>query len=160
MSWTTAPSDGQIIYAATIADIIAKQSSWGGNVAANGYNLTGCGTISGDSIVATKATGSTEIQIANTAGTADTGLRITDSTRSWKLGVNVGVLGAGKLYVYNITASTPLAAFDDTSCRFYGQIYLNSALPGPYANNAAAVAAGLTAGRLYQDSSNNVKQVQ
>lgn len=41
-----------------------------------------------------------------------------------------------------------------------GEVYIFGALPGPYVDNTAAVAAGLTSGRLYRDSSNNVKQVQ
>jgi hypothetical protein len=46
------------------------------------------------------------------------------------------------------------------SLKIDGPIYFGTVLPGPYADNPAAVAAGLTAGRLYRDSSNNVKQVQ
>lgn len=48
MAWTTPPSSGQQITSATIADIITKQQTWGGNVSAAGYDLNDLGTIEQD----------------------------------------------------------------------------------------------------------------
>jgi hypothetical protein len=188
MAWTTAPAPGQLIASAVIADIIAKQSSWGGNVAANSNSLTGVNVLSAASLVLSSTiTGVTTIQTSGAVGIGraatkqldvyvagaaaeaiiesgvnnDSGLIIKDPTRSWKVGVNVASAGSGKLTFYNFSTAASLLTMGDSDIRLgASNITISSSLPGPYADNSAAVSAGLTAGRLYRDSTNNIKQVQ
>lgn len=95
-------------------------------------------------------TGATQVHLTST-GVSDVGFRITDGSRAWKMGVNVGGSGSGKLTFYNLSASVPLISMGDLDVNIYGtQISIKNALPGPYADNAGAIAAGLAQGRLYR----------
>jgi hypothetical protein len=104
---------------------------------------------------------------ADIAGFVGVGLVNSGAAR---LMVQAGSAGAASLRISDGVNSTivfdhPSSALariqvPSGSLKIEGGIYFGTVLPGPYADNAAAVAAGLTAGRLYRDSSNNVKQVQ
>lgn len=121
--------------------------------------IAGVGDVSlmqlSDSSILT-VTGSTpEAQVLST-GSADAGFRVTDSVRSYKIGINVAAAGSGKLTIHNVTSGTTLATFDDTKTKMFAGFNVSLTT---YASNAAALGAGKVAGDFYTDGSGNVKVV-
>jgi hypothetical protein len=54
----------------------------------------------------------TQLMIENGLGTGDTGLLMRDSLRQWKVGINVGLAGTGKLTFWDVTGAAARVVID------------------------------------------------
>lgn len=168
---------GSLSVDANDATVVIRRANGGTN--AKIWDIeTGSGTLA---FRAVNDAYSSALSILNLLRTGEVGLGTAAPTRALHI-VRAGAVdvtfaitnGAANTYIStDSTGSTTIQNDQSQPMRFAvggserlrvgsatGEFHLFGSLPGPYADNAAAVSAGLGSGRLYRDSSNNVKQVQ
>jgi hypothetical protein len=143
MPWPTAPAPGQEISSSTSIEIIAALSSWGGNVEANGNDLTGVGTIGAARVQATAA-------LTSSADESDVGWS------SWQSSLSAGAtrllvgMGTDEAYIQAMQGSTSWSTRHLYLQPNGGYVKINM-VSSHYANDAAAAAGGVPLLGLYRN---------